>query len=289
LTLSGGGLRRAPAIGAALLVALTAPAPLRAQLHRDAPIPAIGGVARGELLFGLGLSSSRGVSQPLSGLSGDLWSLADVAVDYGLTDRAMIGVRGPAWQILSITSRRPSSVPLDPSAEDGTATDAGDFRVTVAFAPFGARDGLSAGALVEVKLPTTNETRGIGPNTTDVTLGVIGSWGSRRLRATGSLGVAILEAPLESFVQNDLVAYALDVRFRATEGLELSTFSKGLANTHDIIPLGTEDLGVAGVSAEVRLGSWRVDAGVRRGYAGNSPDWTLSAGLAFVRAPGGGS
>lgn len=283
MTVSGGGPGRAPAIAAAILaVAMWTPAGLGAQLRREAAVPAIGGVAAGELLAGAGVSRGWGVAAALSGLSGDLWSLGDITVAYGLADRASIALRGPAWQILSIHDRGASSVPLDPSVEDGAATDAGDFRVTMAFAPFGGRDGLSGGALVEVKLPTTDEMRGIGTNTTDVTLGAIVSWGSSSVRATGMLGVAILEAPLESFVQNDLAAYAVDVRLEASRRVAVSLSAKGLANTHDIIPLGTEDVGALGLSAELALGRWLLDAGVRRGYAGPGPDWALRAGAAIT-------
>lgn len=263
-------------------LAVLGPAESVAQFRRDAAVPAIGGVARGEFFAGLGASLTDGGRYPLSGLSGDLWSPGEITVGYGPADRVAVRVRGAIWQVLSIDERGESAVPLDASTGDGTATDHGDFRITAAFAPFGAADGFSAGGLVEVKLPNTDETRGIGPNTTDVTLGLLGSWGFRRGRATAMLGIAILEAPLESFVQNDLAAYALELRLDASDRVRVFLSADGVANTRGVVPLGTEDRGRIGLVAELALRDWRLDGGIRRGYGRRGADWIFGVGVGRV-------
>ncbi|MDH3735210.1 MAG: hypothetical protein OEU54_16895 [Gemmatimonadota bacterium] len=256
-------------------------------MRRDAPLQPVSEVFAGDLFFGLGLSHSWGGTHPLSGFTGDLLAIGEISIGYGLGDRAVIMVNGPVHQRLSIDERAPASIPLDPSTNDGTATDAGDFRIATAFTPIGSRSGMSAGALVEVKLPNTTEQNGVGPNTTDVTLGLLGSWGGDRFRGTGLLGVAILEAPLEDFEQNDLVAYALDVRWRASPRLRLFAGLSGLGNTRRTVPLGTESRGSAYASGEWAAGPWRLDLGVHRGFVGDTPDWRVTAGVSWSRSSGG--
>lgn len=265
----------------ALLVFGVVAGSLDGQMRRATGIQPVAEVQRGDLLLGIGWGRAQGGAFPLAGLTGDLWSLGEITVAYALGDRALIQLDGAAIRVLSIRSRSESAIPLDPGVADGTVSDTDDFRITAAFAPFGSREGWSAGGVVEVKLPNSDERRGIGLNTTDVMLGLLGSWGGGAWRASGRLGVAILEAPLENFEQNDLAAYAVEVLFRPYPRLRLSVGIDGLANTRDVIPLGTEDVGEATAGAEWRVGAWQIDLGLGRGYAGNSPDWRVVGGIAW--------
>lgn len=276
--------------GFALCVAGIAPAcfgtPTEAQMRRASPLQPVSDVREGDLIVGIGLSHAWNSEHPLAAFGGDLWSLGEATIGYGLGDRALIVLDGTVRQRLAIDERGEPSVPLDSSTDDGTATDAGDFRVAVAFTPLGERLGLSYGAIVEVKLPNTTERAGIGPNTTDVTLGLLGSWGSRSVRATTMIGVAILEAPLENFEQNDLVAYAVDLSWRASRRFRLFGGTSGLGNTRRTVPLGTESRGVGYLGAEWAAGPWRFDVGIDRGHTGIAPDWRVGAGVSFVRSTG---
>jgi hypothetical protein len=269
-----------------LVLTLATAVGVDAQVRRAAPVQPVSEVSRGDLLLGLGALYSWGGYYPLSGFGGDLLGLGDITIAYGLGDRALIEVRGVAHQRLTIRERRPPSVPLDPSTENGTSRDAGDFRLSTSFAPIGGRLGFSAGALVEVKLPNTDHEKGIGPNTTDVAVSLLGSWGSERFRGTGTLGIAILEAPLENQKQNDLVAYAADLMFRASDHVRVSLGVVGLANLLEVTPLGTESRGALSGAAEWAVGDWRLDLGVQRGFAGGTPDWKIAAGAAWVASGG---
>jgi hypothetical protein len=242
-------------------------------------------VLRGDWLIGVGFSNAVGGTYPLSGYTGDLLSLGEITIGYGLGDRALVQLSGAAVQRLSIDAETEPAIPLDP-ASGGVTTDAGDFRISTAFTPIGSVVGFSAGALVEVKLPNSDEKKGIGTNTTDVTLGLIGSWGADAWRGTGTVGIAILEAPVENFEQNDLVAYAFDVLLRASPRIRLALGLAGLANVRRTAPLGTESRGAATMGAEWLAGAWRLDASLARGIVGNTPDWRLAAGVAWSRSSG---
>jgi len=272
-------------VGALLLLA--SPEPLTAQLRREAPVQPVSTVLSGDLLVGMGVSYATGGTYPLSGFTGDLLSIPEVTVAYGLGDRALISVSGAVFQRLSIRERSEPSVTLDPDTADGSTSDFGDFRIATAFAPLGSADGFSAGGLVEVTLPNSDEKQGIGTNTTDVVIGLLGSWGSPSWRATGTIGVGILQVPLHQFVQDDPFAYALDVLFHASSRIRLSVGLRGRVNTRSSIPLGTESRGAGTVGAEWLAGAWRLDTTLSRGYAGNTPDWRVAAGAAWTRSSGG--
>ena len=248
----------------------------RASFVQHAPT-----IGRGELLVGLGIGRAVGGKYPLAGFEGDLWSLGHVSIVYGLGEHASLSVRGDVWRVLSIETASVPSLPLDPGTADGTTSDAGDFEIALAFAPLGDASGIAGGALIEIKLPNSDETRGIGPNTTDVTLALLGSWGGGPWRATGILGIGILEAPLESFEQNDVVVYRFEGQYQVTERLGLSAGLAGHASTRSHVAVGTEDTGQVRLAVDWNTGPLTLDIGLAAGLAGISPDWRWSGGVAW--------
>ncbi len=56
----------------------------------------------------------------------------------------------------------------------------------------------------------------------------------------------------------------------------------GRVSTRGEVPLGTEDLGRARVGADYRRARWLVDGGGFLGYAGNSPDYGVFGGVAYL-------
>lgn len=268
-------------LAAAILLALHAPAGASAQHRRSAAVPYVPD-APGELLVGLGGSLEDGALFPLSGLRGDLTRLGSVTVSYSFAPGAVFRIEGDVLRVLSVEGEeRDPAVPLDEGVRDGTTHDAGDFRLSTLFRLFGEPDGLSGGLHLAVKLPNSDERAGIGLNTTDVFASAFGSWSTGPVRVNGDLGVGILEAPLERFVQDDVLTYAGEVLFRP-EGwdVRLSASASGRANTRGLVPRGNEDRGRAELGVELTGDRWRADLGVRRGYAGLSPGWSIVAGVA---------
>jgi hypothetical protein len=242
--------------------------------------------ADGALLLGLGGGRASGADFPLSGLEGDLARIGVLTAAWGFAPGAVAYAQGDLLRVLEVEARGPSPVPLDADVDDGTTRDAGDVRVGTVFRVAGRPRGLSGGLHLRMTLPSSDERKGIGTNTTDVAGSVFGSWGRGPLRVTGDLGVAILEAPTETFVQNDVVVYAAEALVRPGDGpWRLSLSARGRASTRGRVPLGTEDTGRLRARAEVEVGAWRLDGGVTAGYAGTSPDWGLEAGVARTLAP----
>jgi hypothetical protein len=261
---------------------LYAPLDGHGQARRDPVLQPVSAVKARTILLGAGLAWGSDRSFPLSGLEGNLLSIGRLSLAYALADRVLLEIRGDVWQTLWVDEADPPPIPLDSDAQDGRTGDVGDFRIGLLLAPIGGERGFSAGAHVEVKLPNSNEAKGIGSNTTDVRLALLGSYGAPRWRATVSLGVGILEAPVESFEQNDVFLYAGELLYRVGSGLRLALGLEGRASTRDRVPLGTEDLGEVVIGADYRLGSWLLDVGLTRGLVEDSSEWGVRAGWAYA-------
>lgn len=230
----------------------------------------------------MGLGAARAVDAPfpLTGLEGDLLRFP-VALSYSFAPGAVFYVRGDAYRRLEVERRAPTVVDLDPGVDDGVTTDAGDFHVGTLFRILGAAEGLSAGLHLDVTLPSSDERKGIGTNTTDVAISAFGSWADGPWRASADLGVGILEAPVDRFVQNDVVVYAAELTWRSPAGpWRLGVEAAGRAGTRGVIPLGTQDRGRVAGRAEWLRGPWRLDGGAAVGYGENGPAWSLEVGLA---------
>lgn len=245
----------------------------------------VGAAVSGEVQIGLGVSRTMNAAFPLAGFGGDLTAFPELVAVWAVGPRVVLELKGAARKTLSVETR--DSVPaidLDPSLDDGSTRDVGDFELAVSFAPIGGTTGFSAGGHLGVKLPNSDETKGIGPNTTDVTIAALFSWGAPRWRATGWFGVSILEAPVESFEQNDAFAYALETLWDATPSWRLSVGTRGRASTRRVSPLGTGDLGELRATVEWRRGPLAIDAGLGHGTTEMSGDWNVRAGVAWTLA-----
>lgn len=273
------------ACGALCLAAVvTSPGPAAAQLRRDAPVEQAAAVREGDVLIGVGVAAGRDASFPLSGLRGDLFGLGETTLAWGLADQALLRARWTAFHLLDIDEFGDSSIPLEPAVADGKTYDVGDVRLGASFLPLGRREGWSAGGRIEVELPNSHERRGIGTNTSDVLVAAVGAYGSDEWQATASLGVRILEVPLESFSQNDVLDYAFEATWRVDRRWELAAALEGHAHTAEgEPPPGTEPRGTARLALRHRFGSWLLDAGGTFGLAQASPDWGLTAGVSWLR------
>lgn len=243
------------------------------------------GLERSEALIGVGLTHTTNAAFPLAGLGGDLTAFPVLHAAWAIGPHAVVELKGAARKVLSIEARDPApAVELDPSARDGTTRDVGDFELSASIVPLRGPRGFSAGGHLEVKLPNSDETRGIGTNTTDITLAALFSWASARWRAAGWFGVAILEVPAEPFEQNDAFAWAFEALWDAAPGWRLSVGTRGRASTRSVSPPGTGDLGELRATVEWRRGPVSIDAALGHGTTETGGDWNLRAGVSWTLA-----
>ncbi len=254
------------------------------SLRRGAPVQPVALAKQGDLLLGLGAGYEADLHAPLVSVEGDLGRIAVLHLLYAVADGVVLEVRGDAYRVLSVDSLGVPVVDPDEGLLDGRSSGAADFRAAVAFRLIGGDQGLAGGGRFEFNIPGSNESEGLGTNSMNIRLGVLGGYRRGPLVVTADVGVAILEAPLENFEQNDVIAYSAELVYspRRLHHLRLYAGLDGLASTRDRVPVGTEDLGVVRFGVDYRLGRWLLDAGGLVGYAGNSPDWGLAGGVSFT-------
>lgn len=273
-------LRRTGLLAAALPALLLLPSLLHGQHRRDAPVLEPGSLEPGEMVVGIGSSYRHDARFPLSGLRGDLYDFSQLEVAYGIGDNALIRVACDLLRVLDVDERGRSHVDLADDVADGTSMDYGDFRISTMLRITGRGQGFSSGVGFSIELPNSDEEKGIGLNTTNFVGQLYGSYREDGLKAVASAGIAILEAPLENFVQNDLVVLDADLaygppgaRWRMYVGLH-SRF-----NTRNRVPVGTEDRGEVEAGINLLFGSWSLDLGVAHRLHGPVGQWGLDAGL----------
>ena len=221
---------------------------------------------------------------PLSGLRGDLTKFADTRLSFGLSPNVELQIEWTVQNFLSIKERQPTPLELKLGANVKDANDFGDATLWMKIKMRNETRRLPAvGFRFGVQLPNSNETRGIGTNTTNFF--AMFTTGKRfaedRLNVFGNIGLGILQAPLSTFSQNDVLLYGLAGIYKATETVNLVGEVNGRHSTRKQPPLGTDDHSEARLGAQFRAFGLRLNAAGVFGLSNNAPKTGLSIGLTY--------
>lgn len=218
----------------------------------------------------------------LSGLNGDLTRFGDLGVRIGVSSNVEVQLSGTIQQFLAINRPfREPAIPLDIGGKPNDTQDVGNFTLAtkIKITNEGAR--LPAfGLRFGFELPNTDQSRGIGTNTTNVFAEVLAAKTVGRARVMGSVGIAILESPLENFSQNDVLTYGIAVRYRVNERFRLVGEIHGRYSPREPT-LGTEDLSEARVGLQVDAMGLRWDAAGVFGLTRWSPRTGVVVGVTY--------
>lgn len=259
--------------------ALEARAQQRPLLTEDVDI-----IKPGVVRIETGFEFLQDVSFPLSGLRGDLTRFGDTRLSFGMSPNVEFQIEWSIHNVLSVNSRGPSAVPLKLGANASDTNDVGDVTLWMKMKLRNeARRMPSVGFRFGVQLPNSDQTKGIGTNTTNF-FGMITA-GKKlmddRLNVFGNLGIGILQAPINEFTQNDVLLYGLAGIYTVSDALNIVGEVNGSHSTRSRTPLGTEDY------AEMRLGAQLRALGVRWNAAGivglsnRAPKTGLSIGITY--------
>jgi hypothetical protein len=218
----------------------------------------------------------------LSGLRGDLTKIADLKLSFGLSANVEFQAEWTIWKLLAIKGRQPSPIELKLGANQLDTGDVGDptlwmkvkLRHQTQWAP-----GL--GFKFGVKLPTSDQARGIGTNTTDFFAMAIAGKRLDKLNLFGNLGIGILQAPLSHFTQNDVLLYGIAGIYELSERLNLVGEVNGYHSSRRKAPLGTESQSEARLGAQLKALGLRWNVAGIFGLAGPSPKTGLSLGITY--------
>lgn len=221
---------------------------------------------------------------PLSGLRGDLTRLADTRLSFGLAPNVEVQIEWAVHNFLSIDGRGQSAVPLRLGGNSNDANDVGDVTI---WAKLKLREETARvpaiGFRFGARLPNSDQSRGIGTNTTDfyamITAGK--KFKEKRLNVFGNIGLGILQAPVNEFTQNDVLLYGLAGIYTVNDRLNLVGEVNGFHSTRSRAPLGTEDYAEARIGAQIRALGVRWNAAGIFGLTDRAPRTGFTLGITY--------
>lgn len=198
---------------------------------------------------------------PLSGLSGDLTSVGVIRLRTAVGRLVEIQLEGAVQQFLSVRSQVAGVVP--PTLTGPNAThDFGDFSFFTKVRLFS--EGRHRPALAirfGYQIPSSNQTRGIGLNTSNLFTEIILQKHIGKLNAFGSVGIAILQAPTANFTQNDVLTYGFGLIYPVHKRVNLVGEVNGRYSSRAISTglVGTESAGQARYGLQILAGGFQWD------------------------------
>jgi hypothetical protein len=220
----------------------------------------------------------------LSGLRGDLTKIADTRLSFGLAPNVEFQIEWTVQKILSIDRREVSFVPLNLGANAADSNDVGDVKLWMKMKLRNESARMpSLGFRFGIELPNSDETRGIGTNSTNffATINAGKRLMDQKLNLFGNIGVGILQAPLGQFSQNDVLMYGLAGIYTVSDRLNIVGEVNGFHSTRRQTPIGTEDFSEARLGAQVRALGVRWNAAAIRGLTKNAPRSGLALGITY--------
>ena len=261
-----------------LAFAVAASAQQRPLLTEDVDI-----IKPGVIRIETGFEFLQNQTFPLSGLRGDVTKIADTRLSFGLAPNVEFQIEWTFQNFLSITSRGPSAIPLKLGANDADTNDVGDVRLWMKIKLRNeSRVAPAMGFRFGVELPNSDQSRGIGTNTTNF-YGMItaGKRFGDKLNLFGNLGLGILTAPLQATSQNDVLLYGLAGIYSATDRVNIVGEVNGFHSTRNNPPLGTEDFSEARLGAQIRALGVRWFAAGIFGTSRRAPKTGIAMGLTY--------
>lgn len=224
-------------------------------------------VPAGTLRAEIGFDFLQDVEFPLSGLRGDETSVGVATLRMGIGKIAEVQVQGAIQNFLDIKARGASFVPDLATTGVNSTHDTGDFSLSTKVRLIAESSTRPAVAFrFGFVMPNSNQSRGIGSNTTNVFAMAVFEKHVKNLKLFGNLGIEILQAPNALFSQNDVLLYGGAFSYPVHRRVNLVGEVNGFYSSRkrDASLVGTESSGQARLGLQIVAGgfSWDV-AGIR--------------------------
>lgn len=239
-------------------------------------------VPPGTLRAEVGFDFLQGVNFPVSGLTGDLTSVANLNLRMGVGHIVEIQLEGAVQNFLDVKRQVVGITPVTLTSATSTH-DVGDFSLYTKVRLWSESHRHPALAFrFGYMIPDSNQARGISTNTTNIFASLILQKHFWRLNTFGAAGIAILQAPGSTFTQNDLLTYGGAFILPLHQRVNLAGEVFGRYNSRKITPalLGTESRSQARLGLQVFAGGFQWDvagiAGLTKRDAGSGFTFGLS-------------
>ena len=241
-------------------------------------------IGAGRVLIEGGFDYGHGISYPASGLEGNLLRVPLIGISVGVSSIAEVQIDGGFYNRLAIAQRNPAPLSDMLTVTGDTTSDVEDAVVAmkIRVAPETASRP-AFGVRFATKLPNASNESGLGLDTTDFLMTIIGGKTVRSVRVVGNFGVGILGDPTRGDRQNDVLLYGFSLARAITQPAEIVAEINGQIDTRaGEPPPGTSSRGQVRVGARYTIKSWRADAAILAGVTGRDPNIGFAAGFTYV-------
>jgi len=242
-------------------------------------------IGAGRLLIEGGIDAAHNQEYPVSGLKGNLWRIPTIGISVGISSIAELQIDGGLYDKLTIAERH--TAPLSNLLTIGTDTTTHDVEDVVLatkirlIAESAGRPAL--GVRFATKLPNASNESGLGLDTTDFYMSLLGAKTVESIRVVGNFGFGILADPTNGNRQNDVLTYGLSFARALTQAVELVGEVNGRISTRSGDPFpGTESRGLLKLGGRYTHASIRFDAGAYVGLTSIDPTIGFTAGFTYV-------
>jgi len=240
-------------------------------------------VPPGTMRAQVGLDFLQDVDFPLSGLSGDLTSVAVINIRSGVGKIIEIQMYGAAQQFLDIKKQGASFVPGKLNLTGTRSTrDTGDFTFATKIRVLAEAARRPALAFrFGYQMPNSNQSRGIGANTTNIFAEVIAQKHFGRLNVFGNLGLIILTAPNAFYTQNDVLSFGAAFTYPLHQRVNLVGEVAGRHSSRTINAdlVGTESRSQARLGVQIFAGGFWWDFAGIAGLTSRDPRSGFTFGI----------
>ena len=236
-------------------------------------------VPAGTLRAEVGFDFLQDVNFPVSGLTGDLTSVAGINLRMGVGKIIEVQLEGAVQNFLDVKKQVAGITPITLTGPNSTH-DVGDFALYTKLRLWGETSRRPAVAFrFGFLIPDSNQARGIGTNTTNIFAALIAQKHFWKLNTFGTLGVGILQAPGTVFSQNDVLTYGAAFTYPLHKRVNLAGEVYGRYNSRKLTPalFGTESRSQARGGFQIFAGGFQWDVA---GIAGLSKH-DASSGFTF--------
>jgi hypothetical protein len=242
----------------------------------------------GAIEIAVGVDFLQKARFPLSGLTGDLTRVGDIRIRQGFASNVELQIEGVVQNYLAIDSQlTPPPIPLNVTGN--STNDFDDFTISAKVKLFSETDNLPAiGMKFGYQMPNTDQAKGIGTNQINIFTKIIvqkkfGRLAGKSPRANiyGNLGLGIMNAPLRTFTQNDVLLYGLAGIFRLNDRINIASEVNGRLNTRSDVPLGTESVGQFRIGTQIKASGLRFDTAAIFGLTSKSPRTGVTFGVTY--------
>ena len=220
-------------------------------------------IAEGALVTELGFGYQHRARFPVSGLTGNLYSILENGLHFGLGKRAEFQMTGVIHYYLDLEGDESRNDWGDLAMSTKIRiVDEGGKRPAISFRP-------------TVVLPNSSRTKGIGYDGTNFFGNLLFGKTAGPVYVFGNIGLGIIDDPIRAASQHDFLTYGIATSIPASSRVSILAEWNGRHNFTSFPSAGGESRGQVRLGTQIKAGGMRFDAAATAG----TTHWDHEAGF----------